>query len=84
MNLESVFYNLPEHHKHIIKSSLATESVQILFTDAMLECESKLGQLSTELQPEAFKLRYLEVKKSILAYDSILTLITKLKQGELK
>lgn len=84
MNLEYVFKELPEQHRMIIKSGMATNSIQILFNNARSECETQLFFIDDTLDADVFKLRYLELKKSIQAYDEILSLIHKLKQGDLK
>jgi len=84
VNLEYIYTKLPSQHKEVIKSSLATEAIQILFHDAMIECENQLKHIDLDLSPDKFKLKFLELKKSVLAYEEITSLIHKLKQGDLK
>ena len=84
MSLEYIYDKMPDEHKLIVKSSLTTNSIQILLHDAKVECQDQLFFIDDTLSSDDFKLRYIELKKSVQAYDTILNLIDKLKQGDLQ
>jgi len=81
MNINSVYENLPSAHKQIIAGSLATESVHILFYDAMQQEITKLQEMDIKKSAEDFKSAYTIAKKSIMVYEDILYLINQIRKG---
>jgi len=79
MNLDYIYAQMPDHIKQTIKGGIVNEHVRILFYDTMQSKLAELQYLDTDLPSDIFKLQFMELKKSVMAYKEILTLIDQLK-----
>ncbi len=84
MSLEYVYSEMPSHIRETIKLSVVNEHMMIFLHDVVKYEEASLLLIDTGLSSADFKAKYIEIQKSIKAYDSLLTLITKLKEGTIK
>jgi len=79
MNLEYAYNSLHDDFKAIIRTSIATDAVKLLFSQVKKLHEEEMQSLNTDISAEQFKYKYMIARNTIDTYEEIIELITKLQ-----
>ncbi len=80
MQIDYVYNKLSFDRKEILKASLGNDIVKSFFHDVLIEEQTKLQSLDSNVTAEEFKYKYISVKNSINAIEDLINLINKLKK----